>query len=225
MSEENKKVYSPLKYKQIKVKEILLIPIHVDKNLNYEIFIHNGIIYSGQRYGKTKKYEDPDMSDIAVEFYEILYGIKILNENNGIEFPGYAGDTMNSYKSVAKFALEDKRQEWYLRYHCLANFWLYPYKKTRRESKYPGRVSCNDSLDAYLSLHEVNIDQHYLSGYNPLWRGTKAEIKNHQNQYKNQADMVINKMIECIELRADNIVRDEKVCNELYDFFKEKKLL
>lgn len=236
MSEENKQKYTLLTDKQKEeVREILLMPIIIDQDLQKQIgvrFFRKGtVLFSMQDYtapGSKKRTLDPDMSDIAVAFYEIIYRNTIMfsKENLGESFPGYAGDTMNSFNSVAKNASPEMKQKWYFRYHCLANFWLYNYgTQGRRESKYPGNVSCNDSLDAYLSFNNVDLNQHYLSRYKPLWSGTKDKIKDHINQYECQANSVINKMIECIELRADNIVRDEKVCNELYKFFKENNLL
>lgn len=238
MSEENKQVYSPLTNEQIKVKEILLMPIEATKPNSKNRFERKPCKITSQMLYKsphTKNINpDPDMSDIAIKFYEIIYGIKILNENNGITFPGYTGDTLNSYKTIEKRISEkisqapDKSkiaeynrliQEWKRRYHCLANFGLLWYKTTRSTSKYPGPVKASDSLDVYiLGQGEEFISFHYLYNYKPI----SDNIKDINDKYEHTPDEVIKKMIECIELRADNIVRDEKVCNKLYDFFKEK---
>ncbi len=294
MIEENKTLCEPLKYKQLRVKALLLTEIiafrrttkcpdletskdnksHEEEESLYdrdfpteEIFMHNGIIYSSQRYNSGP---DPDMSDISVAFYEIIYNNTLHKESDSKSFsvlreykkgeklpngetaknpiydftnPDVAGDTMNSYNSVAKFASEDKRKEWYLSYHCLANFWLIPYSIGRTSMKW----SNYDSLDLFLNAIKKNdnrmmthpyfnykkflcetgifcygkfLDTHYLTGYTTLVKKEKCN-----EQYKDNSDKIINQMIECIELRADNIVRNEEICNKLYDFFKEKKLL
>ena len=57
--------------------EVLLMPIDVVKG-NNRIKIVNGRIKSTQSYRGS----DPDMSDAAVEFYQIVYGRRI--EKNGV---------------------------------------------------------------------------------------------------------------------------------------------
>ena len=273
MKDENKTDNFTLTYKQIKVKEILLTPIIADKHLqNGEIFINNGMVYSGQQYYGTL---DPDMSDFAVKFYEIVYHCLLCNTNLLTEKTNkkavkywsltndyLAGDTMNSFSSVASFITNKSetnfqllRKRWFLDYHCLANFWLIPSDLGRSfKSKYSkGRKEKFDSLDLFLDdvknntdlrdsfkdyFHEFNkntifdfdnfLSVHYLNNYKPFTENGD-EIK---HTYKNSPDEIIKKMIECIELRADNIVcnseKDEEgktVCDRLYDFFKENNLL
>lgn len=269
MSEENKQEYAPLTYKQIKVKEILLMPIVPDKHLQSgEMSINNGIIHSGQSYiydDGSISCPDADMSDFAIMFYGIVYRITVLNTENKVLDMNFAGDTMNSYNTVANHIdkkikesdeierkkLNSLKEEWKKRYHCLANFWLIPYSIGRTSKKW----SNSDSLDLFLNAVKTGdkikkrmdnyrgyflndkflcntenfcygkfLDIHYLRGYKPFLYKSIT--------YKEKPDEIIKKMIECIELRADNIVRDSKtdeegktVCDRLYDFFKENNLM
>ena len=123
------------------LKKILTMPIEVIKvrtgKPSIEINSDDNIIKSTQQY-KGKK--DPDMSDIAIKFYEILYGF---NEGEMFPYEMFAGDTMNSFDSIANFVpgagktkkerKKTNKEDWpeWLRdyekeYHCLANFWVLP---------------------------------------------------------------------------------------------------
>lgn len=101
---------------QKKLQELLLTPIKVDK-LATSIKKEGDIIISTQIY---KGAEDPDMSDLSVLFYEIIYQ-QILPKNqngenkvlgefdknknfniNAFASTSFAGDTMNSFKTITK---------------------------------------------------------------------------------------------------------------------------
>lgn len=126
------------------LRKILLAPIIVDRELNKS---EKGLVFkwsddskttiiSGQKY---KRAPDADMSDIAVAFYESLYEITMLNVKNNFENDEFAGDTMNTYKIVARFASSEKKDEWKSKYHCLANFWLLPFE-VGRTNKSSGKL-------------------------------------------------------------------------------------
>ncbi|MEA4922925.1 MAG: hypothetical protein VB031_06105 [Eubacteriaceae bacterium] len=160
---------SLLNAKQKQVYDILLTPICCDKKYN-KISKKRGTVLSGQKYYSNA---DEDMSDFAVGFYEIIYK-NILKENvldteGHLYFEEFAGDTMNSFQSIANITpdagnTKNNRtdyKEWpsYLQYyhdnyHCLANFWLIPMKLGRRSMK----LNKFDSLDLFLDALEEDYD-------------------------------------------------------------------
>lgn len=90
--------------KQKQVYEILLMPIECDKYKYNGIYSEGSIIYSGQHY--ASRFSDADMSDLAVGYYEIVYknllgNNPILLTDGNILNPNFAGDTMNSFNTVA----------------------------------------------------------------------------------------------------------------------------
>ena len=121
--------------KQKKVFEILVCPIVASKDASniglYSNVFLGKIIISSQEYDGNV---DEDMCDFAIGFYEILYGFepgdilaqsKDKNKKSIIDWE-YAGDTMNSYATVSRYASKEKKKEWKETYHCLANFWMLP---------------------------------------------------------------------------------------------------
>lgn len=143
---------------QQQVKEILTTRIVVDYKCE-KIKKSGNIILSGQEYYRQEKplsIGDPDMSDLAVGFYKIIYkklllrsdnnrlddgSVSILNEDGRFREERFAaGDTMNSFKTTANRALGYRKsmrtpeEEWrpvelknFFKYtHCLANFWILP---------------------------------------------------------------------------------------------------
>jgi hypothetical protein len=173
---------------QLKVYEILTMPI-VSTNYSSgtkKIWIENNNIMSTQTYFPYKKYEiplDPDMSDFAVGFYEIIYkdllgGKELLNADDDVFDDDFCGDTMNSFNYIANKVPEAGRsiktrtnksswpmwlQQYYDNYHCLSNFWLLP-KEVGRKVNAPlfskGSYEYNicDFMDRFL--------EHYKKNYN-----------------------------------------------------------
>ena len=99
------------------------------------------------------------MSDFTVGFYEIVYKdllkcMTLLNGKGELYNAQFAGDTMNSFNTIANFTINAGKsmakrtplEEWpeYLkdyriRYHCLANFWILPMdigRTSRKLNKY-----------------------------------------------------------------------------------------
>ncbi len=169
-------------YKKEQVIKSLLTPIEKIKGTRgYDqgepaIFIENSIIQSTQRYYSGS---DPDMKDLTVEFYEIIYKDKLEYDEgkfekvlNGKYFCNkiFAGDTMNSFNTfannvpeagtsrtcrTAKESWPKYLQKYYDRYHCLANFWILPMWWGRDTNlceycKAPKGGSVGDYMDRYL---------------------------------------------------------------------------
>ena len=152
--------------KEDQVYQLLMTPIQCEKKIK-SISLYEGRILTGQKYINSA---DPDMSDFAVGFYEIIYkellkNSSLLNDNNGFFNSAFAGDTMNSFNSIAnatRNAGTSKKlrtsieqwpqalQDYYAHYPCLANFWIIPMKIGRRSKKF----NYYDSMDIFLNLLE-----------------------------------------------------------------------
>lgn len=145
--------------------KILLTPIVCTERSKGipQIRRNDSIIESTQTYDGIL---DPDMSDFTTGFYEIIYK-KIINENHIVDNSGiikdccFAGDTMNSFNSIANITpgagksknLRTPIDQWpcelknYHRiYHSLANFWILPMCIGRRSMK----LNRYDSMDIFL---------------------------------------------------------------------------
>lgn len=149
--------------KQKQVYKILLTPISCNNKYS-NIERKDDKILTGQKYIHSA---DEDMSDFTIGFYEILYRdiLKlnpILKENGELFNNEFAGDTMNSFNSIANITpgagettlTRTSEENWpsYLieyfhRYHCLANFWLIPIDFGRRSKK----KNYYDSIDIFLN--------------------------------------------------------------------------
>lgn len=98
------------------IKQILLMQIKEQGESGFHI--KDRVIYSGMSYGHKF---DPDMSDVAILFYQAVYGIsqeELLDLNNR----NFKGDTMNTSIKYYK----TNREEWQKNKYCLANFWILP---------------------------------------------------------------------------------------------------
>lgn len=153
---------------------LLLMPIICDNRTRKSIERVDDIIYTGQKYAST--YIDEDMSDYAVGFYEIVYrnfleSHSMLDEKSNIVDLEFAGDTMNSFETIANKTsgagktrtTRTSESEWpeFLRtykhrYHCLANFWLLPMETGRTFNGELNKAKvASDYMDRYLNvLHE-----------------------------------------------------------------------
>lgn len=152
---------------QKQVYDLLLAPIDCDKKTK-SISLRDGHIVSGQSY--VSSYVDPDMSDFAVGFYEILYrdvldGGTMLDDSSFFVNTDFAGDTMNSFHSIANVtpgagANANERppfekwpmflQEYSRQFRCLANYWVIPMKLGRQSMKF----SRYDAVDLCLNVLE-----------------------------------------------------------------------
>lgn len=150
------------------LKKILLMPIvHIRGKNKIEIdFENNQIRSTGEK--------DQDMSDVAQQFYKVLYDFK---DDSWLK-NGFAGDTMNSCKYACKIVSEEKREEWNSKYHCLANFWVLPsevgrstfkdYSKNSGGVQSPTIASFNkgrkDYMDRFLDIY-MNEEKFYQERY------------------------------------------------------------
>lgn len=243
--------------KQKKVFEILVCPIVASKDasnigLSSNVFLEK-IIISSQVYDGNV---DEDMCDFAIGFYEILYGLNpgdILaqsKDKKSIIYWEYAGDTMNSYATVSRYASKEKKKEWKETYHCLANFWMIPGKigrKTNPDSKNSGGVyskpitvdSFNkgrrDYMDRFLcekqKFEKHKFDEfskrHYIDGVY-IKNGevdTFSYLEETDEDFSSKVDGIINKMMDKICERAVAIVNDKVMCDKLFDYFYSLNLM
>lgn len=239
--------------KQETVCDFLITPISEYRELRY---VSNSI-------GTTQRYHsgfDPDMSDIAIEFYKIIYNIdELLDENGYLLFDKQlAGDTMCSFNTIAnkvpKAGKSRKKRtsfdEWpeFLKdyhnlYHCLANFWLLPlwvgrsYPRMPSEYRWGSKTKrgIDDYMDCYLSFLKEGhysefigqyvqygkmyasfdefCDKHYLTGKNCYIRNGEIFMYSHEDN----SEEIVRSMTNLIKARAEQISKDEKVCDKLYD--------
>ena len=212
--------------KQKKVFEILVCPIIATTDLNSIEMFHGksrSIIISGHEAcekGLTSD-TDPDMCDLAIGFYEILYELKekrisILKQEGSLKVWKYAGDTMNSYNTVVRFSSEQKKIEWAASYHCLANFWILPGaigRQTSSDSKNSGgpqtktiksfNTGRRDYMDRFLDEKHASdlvkfaeghfIEGVYIKNNNVAWF---SKLEGKDGDFQIQVDGVIDKMME-----------------------------
>lgn len=166
-----------LSREQRQVYKLLLTPIECDKKAS-GMSLKDGKIFSGQTY--ISSYADPDMSDFAVGFYEILYrdvldNGEMLDSHFFFKNTDFAGDTMNSFNSIANVTPgagtnADERppfekwpiflQEYSRQFRCLANYWVIPMKLGRQSMKF----NRYDSVDLCLSVLESDY-QNCMANY------------------------------------------------------------
>lgn len=154
--------------KQNDVKKILLTPIELGEEKLFE----NNCIFTKQTY---KGSLDPDMSAVAVGFYEIIYGLKILDGKGNLLNKEFAGDTMCSFNTIANSisaAGKSKEQrtsigdwpvylqDYYYQYHCLANFWLLPMEVGRTLKGLSKSTVCDDYMDSFLEYYSKNLHRY-----------------------------------------------------------------
>lgn len=228
------------------VKKILMMPIKCEKRKPVNIIVENGIVKSTQRYYNGF---DPDMSDFAVGFYNIMYK-DILNEEGVLDGKyfcnqDFAGDTINSFNSIANLVpsagnatkLRTATDECpkFLRkysndYHCLANFWILPMPLGRRGKK----LNYFDSIDVFLNKLKESYDllkkytDYYkqINNYDVFCRIHFIEnykpLDDISEKYRGrEAEEIVRQAYKFIDMRADNICANDEVCKDLYDYFKK----
>lgn len=243
-----------LSEKQEQVYRLLLMPIDCDKKY-VRIECKDGRIHSGQRYNSP--YADPDMSDFAVGFYEILYSElldcgSILNEDCFFTNTDFAGDTMNSFQSIAnatwgagscaKERTPSEKwpaflQKYYEQYRCLANFWLIPMKLGRQSMK----LSRYDSVDLFLSRLSddyagrlgdydayfakiPNFEKFCEAHFIISYRDEASVLKMYGSHKKEYGEQLVANALEDIMGRAYRIAVSPFSC-KLYDYFYRLRIL
>lgn len=241
--------------KQKRVFEVLVCPIVATTNFNSIEMFHGGnrsLIISGHEVCKRGLINAPDedMCDLAIRFYEILYGLEegsILRQEGKPKEWENAGDTMNSFENVVKFSSEIKKSEWNEIYHCLSNFWMLPGcigRETNSDSKNSGGIfsepitveSFNkgrrDYMDRFLcDKHSLDLDEfakgHYIDGVYIKNRVVDkfSYLEESDEDFTSKVDGVIDKMMDKIFERAVAIVNDKEVCDKLFDCFYSLNLI
>ena len=165
-----------LSEEQKKVKKILLTPIECTTQETLTVFLYNNRIFSSQKYNGF----DPDMSDFAVGFYQVIYkeklaklGHNILDEKGNLKvlekYKEFCGDTMNSYNTIEKRLNDDIKKKLKNKYHCLANFWILPmdvghsssWTITRDLGKYSkSKKGIDDYMDKFLEYYLENNEEY-----------------------------------------------------------------
>lgn len=233
---------------QEKIKEILLMEISSEKT--DLIRKEDGKIISPQRYGSDKGHrrgKDPDMSDLAVAFYEILYkdilpgNGKILGEDTLFKDTAFAGDTMFTFSKLKKSLLaahkgdnvtiekiETGMEKLKGSYHCLANFWLIPEAHGRRLMK----AASFDSPDIYLEKIKENLATYkeqfprYYGAYTLVTIESCHHFKTSETRIRlirERDERIIEEYLDAIDKRAAEIaISHEK---ELADLFKRYGLM
>lgn len=176
--------------KQKRVFEVLVCPIVASKSINdiclYKNHFGEKVILSSQEYGHTP---DEDMCDLAIGFYEILYGFErgyILAQSKPTKEWQIAGDTMNSYETVSKFASEEKRKDWNESYHCLANFWILPSKIGRSNTHdYSKGKSCGKATNSVDNFNKGRRD--YMDRFLECLLD-ESNLKNFKDEFKIYSD-------------------------------------
>ena len=231
--------------KRAQVYNVLLTPIECTEysERNPKMKLDNSTIKSTQTYYPYKQYNgekkdiqlDPDMSDFAIGFYEIIYkdilDKSILHENDGFANKEFAGDTMNTgiiSKDGRKTKLAtDKR-------HCLANFWILPMWIGRDWTKNPHpehsktRKDRNDYMASYLKYVEGNwsllLNDKNVGGYFNKFKNS-TDFRDKHFIPNNVESEEIQKQLDFIKERAKAISESKHVVEELWEYFFKNGLL
>lgn len=196
-------------------------------------------ILSGQQYIGSV---DEDMSDIAIEFYKVIYGINDILEDDGRLFnQEYAGDTMNSYQQITGrvSCTVERKMEWFDAYHCLANFWMLPMEVGRKGIKgYSKSQVSKDYMDGFLHVLKCRFEE-YRCRYSQFFKDTNCfedfckkqyieKIYSSNDEIKKitgftEADEGIGVMKNLVESRAELLAQKYK--DELFNMFKRIGIL
>lgn len=237
------------------VYEVLLTPIICCKSYK-GTFREGDKIFTGQKYYSGA---DEDMSDFVIGFYEIIYrdilkGALILDKRGYLENKEFAGDTMNSFNTIANKtpgagksrSTRTPETEWPQNlvdyknfYHCLANFWLLPMDvgRTTRGKLNKAKSPISDYVDRFLTMLSTyiefnSIDRQYFSCFKD-WKDfvdkhflDEAYVSKELNvlEYSHDESRFIEEAKEKIRLRAKHIA-ESKYLDELWHYFKELNVL
>ena len=172
--------------KQEELYKILLLPIMEQKIDSYKI--EEKVIYSGTKYGTEF---DPDMSNIAIKFYSIIYELEeevLLSESE----KSVKGDTMNASSTYYKPPSE-LTEQWKVDKHCLANFWILPMnigrtpvrhlsEEQKLYCKHSRKSRIHDYMDVFLEFLSENLD-YYFCEYKEYFDAIKVSRENFVNEF------------------------------------------
>lgn len=180
--------------KKEQVIKVLLTPINVTGYSGKDgvsIKKTENCIETTQTYYPYKSYDiniDPDMSDFAIGFYEIIYrdilDFPMLNSSDTLSDVEFAGDTMNTFNTIANRVpgagksrkcrtpiseWPEYLQRYYFQYHCLANFWILPMIVGRKidnkyckgyYDKFASDGGIQDYMDRFIQKLEGSFDKY-----------------------------------------------------------------
>ena len=176
--------------KKNQVIDVLLTPINV---IRHSGKIDVSIKKNGKYIETTQTYKralDPDMSDFAIGFYEIIYkdifntSEPILSELDLLSSDAFAGDTMNTFNTIANKVpgagssrrqrtsmtdWPDYLQNYSLQYHCLANFWILPMDVGRKIGNKYSKGAGGDYVDCFIHKLVGSFDD-YKEKYNEYFK-------------------------------------------------------
>ncbi len=236
-----------LNAREEQIKNILLMQIESHKHsTEKKIWKEDGIIKSTQLYGsRYHRPLDPDMSDIAIDFYMALYKGTILKnkktllkDDGSINDPEFAGDTIFTVKSlryvysrkktIDEKDLDKRFKETHAKIHCLANFWVIPMRHGRRSKK----LNYYDSPDLYLDKLGKDYD-HYRKTFPDFFRKETLKDLTEKLLFKESKDRItqiterdleiFRAYDEAIEKRAIQIAQEKT--DELWELFSTYHLL
>lgn len=237
------------KEKKEYVRKILQTQIVCEKReegISYDS--NDKVIRTGQKYCNNL---DEDMSEFAIGFYEIVYSDivekilhgHILKSDGTLVNCCFAGDTMNSFNSIANLFSEagktikerkqtnkenwpDRLKTYEKQYHCLANFWILPFCIGRTGKK----LNYYDSMDIF--LEKLNSDYKILEKHSSYFNAistfpdfkkihciTEYELNsNTLSMYKEKvAEELIGRVQNTINKRAEEI--SERHYEKLWKYF------
>ena len=237
--------------KQEQVYKVLLCPIVSDLSVSRSLYKNGDTVYSGQTYRtKSGQTADPDMSDFAVGFYKIVYKElleELLDESGFLLNCSFAGDTMNSFNSIANITpgagkskkartpehlWSNELRDYKHQYHCLANFWLIPMCIGRTSMK----LNHFDSMDVFLDSLKVDYAttlktyRDYLDKINSFDSFIKthfldAYIPTKQIKYcEENAYRLIEQATDRIKQRAEDLAKSE-YSDELWEYFDKHRVM
>ena len=253
-------------YKRKQVFDILIMPIKTVGYSNGTVNItkEGNIIKSTQTYYPYKIWNqkpvpitlDADISDFAVGFYEIIYGniinAKSLIENDRFVDNKFAGDTMNSFETIANLfpeagsckknrtlptAWPDKLQQYKKQYHCLANFWILPIEIGRKLDE--NNVLCKgsykygirDYVDRFLVKLKENNKYFYCNDFSQFAKvqficGSYVYADDSIYTFsdvESNPNLLIDKIVDRIKIRATAIANSE-YAECLWEYFNRNCL-
>lgn len=259
--------------KKKQVYEVLLTSIECTKYSGgikgkVEIFREGNKIKTTQTYYPYKKWGiplDPDMSDFAIGFYAIIYKEilkeSILNKDDGFSNKEFAGDTMNSFNSIANLVPEAGKssykrtpfnnwpeylQNYYKRYHCLANFWILPMEVGRKlDNEFSKgcyyKNKTQDYMDRFLQLLKENFKKYqeryreYFKELDTIDKFADYHYLIESYLYENNAvylfsnkdpmnpEFMISSIEDRIKIRA-TIISESECADELWNYFNKLNL-
>ena len=216
--------------RQYDVYKILLMNIKPINRLNNMPYIESDTINSGEIYippnSKTNGNLDADMSDIAILFYETIYDsitilkekrIDLYNKNvranvDRIRNPknlNFMGDTM-----ITSF-------DGFNYHHCLANFWVLPYKIGRTLDPEFGRgnnKTLDDKMDGFLKdlkKRKTQYSDRFRDYFNIFGIGDAF----YEKHFLNDSFVINNDEIK--EINSIQVA-EKAICNRAYKISKEK---